>query len=40
VAGVRIAHDARMNIEECLREIKGKAALIRYLASSAVSFPA
>jgi hypothetical protein len=39
LAGVRIAQDARMNVEECLREIRGKAALVRYLASSATLNP-
>ena len=28
-----------MNVEECLREIRGKAALVRYLASSATLSP-
>ena len=39
VLSVRLAQDAGMNIEETLRAIREKAALVRYLASSATVNP-
>jgi hypothetical protein len=38
-AAVEYAQDARMNVEEALRDIRAKAALVRYLASSATVNP-